>query len=131
MILQMRIVRCPHKDSLFLVQTHIAAVVFHDFRLNIGTGSVGGSIHVGNKTDGRKVGITGYGAIDIAVLIHECIGNAHFLHFFHQCRAELLLLVGGGTGFGELVTHGIKRYIFQKPFGYCFHRNISFILGIS
>ena len=21
------------------------------------------------------------------------------------------------------IAHGVKRYIFQKPFGYCFHRS--------
>ena len=112
MVLQAGIVLLPKPDLLFRIQTHIAALVLHDFCLHIGTGSVGRGVHVGDQADGGQSGITGNRAVNIAVFIHVRIRNAHGQHLLHQGSAEDALLVRGGAGFGEFIGLGIKGHIF-------------------
>ena len=121
MVLQGGIVALPQEDPLLLIQAYIAAGVFYDLCLDVGTGSIGRSVHVSDKADGWQTGISGNGAVDIAVFIHPGIRNAHLLHFLHQCCPQFSLLGSGRAGFGSPIGLGIKGYIAQEALGYCLH----------
>ena len=112
MIFQGRIVADLHPDALSFVQQDIAAVAFHDPGLDVRAGGVGRGIHVGDQADGGKAGIAGNGAVDIAVFVHEGIGDAHLLHFFHQGCTQQFLLGRRGAGLRKFVGHGIEGHIF-------------------
>ena len=69
---------------------------------------------MGDEADGGLLRIAGDGAVDIAIFVHEGIGNADGLHLRHQRLAQHLLLVGGGTGLGCLIRLGVVCHIIQE-----------------
>ena len=111
---QALVVLFPHPDILLFVQADIAALIVHNPGLDIGAGAAGCSVHVGNQADGRQAGIAGNGAVDIAVLVHVGVSNAHGQHFFHNGCTQNLLLGGGGAAGGFFVRLGVKRDIAQE-----------------
>ena len=124
------IVLLLHEDALFLIEKHIAAVVLHDFGLDIGTRGIGRGIHMGNQSNGGQAGITGNGAVNIAIFIHVGICNAHLEHFLYQSCAQQFLLGSGGAGLGLLVRLGVKGHIFQKTIYYRGHFLFSFFVNL-
>ena len=105
-------------NALFRVEQQVAALVFDGSGLNIRAGAVGRGVHVCDQADDRRVFLAGNGAVDVAVLIHIGVGNAHGVHFLDQRCAEQLLLCGGGAGFGVLIGLGVKGNIMQEAFRY-------------
>ena len=120
-VFQVRIVRFPQENALFLVQADIPAVISHDLRLDIRAGSVGRGVHVGDQADGWQVRVAGDGAVDIAVFVHPGVRNAHGVHFLHQRGGQRLLFFRGGAGVGFLVRLSVKGHIAQKALYNRFH----------
>ena len=120
-VFQVRIVRFPQKNALFLVQADIPAVIGHDLCLDVRTGSVRRGVHVGDQADGGELWVTGDGAVNIAVFVHSRVRNAHGVHFLHQRGGKRLLLLRGGAGVGFLVRLGVKGHIAQKALYNRFH----------
>ena len=120
-VFQIRIVRFPQENALFLVQADIPAVISHDLRLDIRAGSVRRGVHVGDQTNGGKLWVAGDGAVDIAVFVHSRVRNAHAPHFLYQRGGKRLLLLRGGAGVGFLVRLGVKGHIAQKALYNRFH----------
>ena len=106
---------------ILLIQTDIGTGVLHSLRADIRTGSIGRGIHMGDQANGGEPGITGDSAIDIAILIHEGIADAHGLHLLHDGCAQELLLGGGGAGGGIFIRLGIKADIAEEPLSNSFH----------
>ena len=121
MVFQIRVVRFPQENALFLVQADIPAVIGHDLGLDIRAGSVRRGVHVGDQADGGELWVAGDGAVNIAVFVHPGVRNAHAVHFLHQRGGQRLLLFRGGAGVGFLVRLGVKGHIAQKALYNRFH----------
>ena len=97
------IVGFPEINALFPVQEDVSPVVFHNPRPDICAAGIGGGVHVGDKADGGKAGVSGDGAVDIAVFIHAGILNAHGKHLLHDGLSQNLLLFRRRASLGRFV----------------------------
>ena len=120
-----------HGQTQRLVQDDVTALVVDDAGLDVGTGAAGCGVHVGDQTDDGQALVTGNSAVDIAVLIHKGIGDAHSLHFGHQFCAQDLLLLGGGAGGGLGIGLGVEGNIAQEALGNSRHFMILLMIKKS
>ena len=100
-----------------------AVVIFNDLRIHGFVGEIGGGIKMRDEADlcgiyisGRRVDV----AVDIAVFVRVCVGDADFLHFLHQTVREDKLLVGGRTDVPAFRALRGDSDVFKKAFE-CFH----------
>ena len=107
------------EDALFLVQNDVAAVIdVGDAGLDVLAVGVGRGVHVGDQAEdgGLRLAVCRNGAVDIAVLVHVCVGDAKLLHLAHQLRAEHPLARCGGAGTGAFIRGRLIGDKLQKPF---------------
>ena len=65
---------------------------------------------------------TGYSGINIAMLVHRSISDAHILHFLYDRLSQDQLFLGRRAILAGLVRLGIEGHISQKPLCNCFHK---------
>ena len=103
-------------DHAVLQRDGLAVVVRDAHRLGRAADAVGG-VHVGDKADlGRVVALGGDGGVDIAVLVHTGVGDAHRLQLVYQHFGQHQLVGAGGTGLTGFFTGGLHLHIAQEFF---------------
>ena len=123
---QGRIVGFPEINALFPVQEDVSPGVLHDSGPDVRAAGIGSGAHMGNETDGGKAGVSGDGAVDIAVFVHAGILNAHGKHLLHNSSTQDLLIGRGGAVFRRFVRGGFIAYIAQKALFDWFHVGLPF-----
>ena len=123
---QGRIVGFPEINALFPVQKDVSPGVLHDSGPDVRAAGIGGGVHMGDEADGGKAGVSGDGAVNIAVFIHAGILNAHGKHLLYNSGTQDLLIGRGGASLGKFVRGGFIAYIAQKALFDWFHVGLPF-----
>ena len=119
-ILQIRKVADFHDDVLFLIQNDVTSViVLQKPWLHVGSGSVRGRIHVGDKADFQTfvIQIGRQDAVDnTLVFIEPDIADTDFFHFFFQNTGKVKLFGGGRNTADTVCRLGIDFRIAHQTF---------------
>ena len=107
MIFEHRILLRREADVLGFVENHVAAFIgLGDPGADVLALGVGGRVHMGDEADGGRLRRGRHRAVDIAVVIHMGIGNAHGLHVLHNGLGQRQLPRRGGAGGGFFIGRG-------------------------
>ena len=115
------------------VERNVAAgVVPHDPRAHIRAGCIGRSIHMRDEAKGGEpFRRSGNAAVNIAVLFHARVRNAHGPHFLRKPVRKRELLFRAGDLFAPFLGLRIKGNIPQKTLCNAFHKSSSCVFGIT
>ena len=99
-----------------------AVIVLDDLRLDVGAGSVGRRVHVGDEAQFGRLYARGggQGAHDIAVFVQRRF-DAEGLQFIPQHAQQFQLLVGAGLGLGGLAGLRVVGHISKETVKNLFH----------